>query len=57
MATGCIYLYIKLKNLPINKKLISENCLISEVTINKCYKKISLHEEFMKDVNLKINKT
>ena len=50
MAAGCIYLYIKLKNLKINKKTISSMCLISEVTINKCYKKLTLEKKFMEDV-------
>ena len=59
MAAGCIYLYIKLMNLKINKKLISKNCLISEVTINKCYKKLISEKNFIEKINeiLKINKT
>ena len=40
MASGCIYLYIKTNELSISKKDISEVCKISEVTINKCYKKL-----------------
>tara|TARA_Y100001958_G_C21230837_1_gene556557 strand:+ start:47 stop:976 length:930 start_codon:yes stop_codon:yes gene_type:complete len=40
MAAGCIYLYIKNNNLKITKKYISEICKISEVTINKCYRKL-----------------
>ena len=40
MASGCIYLYIKYKQLDISKKNIGEVCKISEVTINKCSKKI-----------------
>lgn len=40
MASGCIYLYIKQLELDISKKLIAETCKISEVTINKCYKKL-----------------
>lgn len=43
MAGGCIYLYIKLSGLDIHKKQISEICKISEVTINKCYKKLEPH--------------
>ena len=50
MAAGCIYLYTKLMNLKINKKLISLNCLISEVTINKCYKKLISDEKFMEEI-------
>jgi len=43
MASGCIYLYIKLNSLDIHKKTISDICKISEVTINKCYKKLESH--------------
>ena len=43
MAGGCIYLYIKLSGIEIHKKQISEICKISEVTINKCYKKLEPH--------------
>ena len=47
MAAGCIYLYIKNKNLNIHKKDISDVCKISEVTINKCYKKLEEYEELL----------
>ena len=40
MAAGCIYLYIKHNNLEITKADISKVSIISEVTINKCYKKL-----------------
>lgn len=40
MSSGCIYLYTKRLGLSISKKYISETCKISEVTINKCSKKI-----------------
>ena len=40
MSSGCIYFYIKTKKLDISKKHISDICKISEVTINKCSKKI-----------------
>lgn len=40
MASGCIFIYIKSMNLKITKKEISEVCKISEVTINKCSKKL-----------------
>jgi len=40
MASGCIYLYCKIKNNKITKKDISDICKISEVTINKCFKKL-----------------
>ena len=47
MAAGCIYLYIKINELDIHKKQISDICKISEVTINKCYKKL---EEYTDDL-------
>ena len=47
MAVGCIFLYIKNKKLNINKKYISEICEISEVTINKCYKKLSVNKDII----------
>lgn len=40
MASGCIFLYIKYYKLDVNKKEVSKVCKISEVTINKCYKKL-----------------
>ena len=43
IASGCIYYFSKRKNLKIPKKRISEICKISEVTINKCSKKLELH--------------
>ena len=45
MASGCIYLYLKHKQIEMDKKNISEICKISEVTINKCAKKIELVKE------------
>ena len=54
MASGCIYLLLQLKNIDISKKLISENCNISEVTINKCYKKLDkLKEKLIPGVIMK----
>jgi len=47
MAAGCIYLYIKYCGLDINKKDISDICKISEVTINKCYKKLETIPEIV----------
>ena len=43
MAAGCIYLYIKDVGYDIHKKDIADVCKISEVTINKCYKKLEIH--------------
>ena len=45
MAAGCIYLYIKEVEYDIHKKTISDVCKISEVTINKCYKKLENHKD------------
>lgn len=50
MAAGCIYLLLQLKKIDINKKVISENCNISEVTINKCYKKLLDNKIFMEEL-------
>ena len=53
MAAGCIYLYIKKRGLDKTKKDISDVCKISEVTVNKCYKKIEANEiidDFVKQV-------
>ena len=45
ISAGCIYYYIKKNKLDISKKKLSEICKISEVTINKCYKKIDEHDD------------
>ena len=45
MASGCIYIYLKHKNIEIDKKDISDICRISEVTVNKCSKKIESIKE------------
>jgi transcription initiation factor TFIIB len=47
MASGCIYLYLKHKDREIDKKQISSICKISEVTINKCAKKIEANEQIL----------
>ena len=39
-ASGCILLYCNYNNININKKQISKISRISEVTINKCFKKL-----------------
>jgi len=41
IAVGCIYLACNVMNYPCNKKQISKKCNISEVTINKCFKKLN----------------
>ena len=45
MAAGCIYLYIKDIGYDIHKRNIADVCKISEVTINKCYKKLEIHSD------------
>ena len=48
IAAGCIYYYIKkMENITVSKKEISKICKISEVTINKCTKKIELNEKLI----------
>ena len=56
MASGCIYLYCKNLNIDKSKKDISEVCKISEVTINKCFKKIEPNKEII-DYLLTISKS
>jgi len=41
IAVGCIYLACQILNNPCSKKTIAAKCNISEVTINKCYKKLN----------------
>lgn len=46
IAAGCIFYYIKKNSITnITKKHISDICKISEVTINKCTKKIESHSQ------------
>lgn len=45
MAAGCIYLYLRCSKAEVDKKLISDICKISEVTVNKCAKKIESNNE------------
>ena len=60
IATGTIFLVSNLCNLNITKKIISKECDISEVTINKCYKKLDkykkylLDDDIMKEYNIEI---
>jgi len=49
IAAGCIYFHIKKNNININKKSLSEVCKISEVTINKCFKKIDENKELFNE--------
>lgn len=60
IAAGTIFLVSNLCNLKINKKDISKLCDISEVTINKCYKKLDkykkhlLDKETLQEYNIKL---
>jgi transcription initiation factor TFIIB len=45
MAVGCIYLACQILNFPCNKKNMAKKCAISEVTINKCYKKLNENKD------------
>lgn len=47
IAAGVIYLVSNAGRQTITKKHISKICEISEVTINKCYKKLSTYTEFI----------
>lgn len=49
IASGTIYLVSNLCKLGITKKIISQNCDISEVTINKCYKKLDNYKKYLFD--------
>ena len=54
IATGTIFLVSNLCNLKITKKIISKECDISEVTINKCYKKLDkIKNELIPNIILK----
>jgi len=47
IAAGSIYLYVKIKDFNISKKDISDISKISEVTINKCFKKLENHIDIL----------
>lgn len=50
IAAGCIFYFIKKNDLDISKKQISEICIISEVTINKCCKKLETKDELFREI-------
>jgi transcription initiation factor TFIIIB Brf1 subunit/transcription initiation factor TFIIB len=51
IASGCIFYYIKKnKGMNITKKDISDSCKISEVTINKCCKKLEANDRLFTEV-------
>ena len=47
IAAGIVYFISLLFNLNINKKEINKISQISEVTINKCYKKLEKYQEIL----------
>jgi len=49
ISAGCILLYCKLNNIDVDKKDISKVCKISEVTINKCFKKMEKNIDLLID--------
>ena len=53
IATGTIFLVSNLCKLGITKKIISKECDISEVTINKCYKKLNTYKKYLIDDEIK----
>ena len=55
-AAGCILYYcniniIKVNDIQINKTDISKHSKISEVTVNKCFKKILENKESIKHIS------
>ena len=50
IASGSVYFYVKYKGLEINRKNISDVCKISEVTINKCSKKLEDNKELFSNI-------
>ena len=44
-AAGTIYFVVSMCHLNINKLKIKELCIVSEVTINKCYKKLHRYKD------------
>ena len=49
IAAGCIYFHIKKTSMNVTKKELSTICKISEVTINKCFKKIEEHSDLFNE--------
>lgn len=47
ISVGCIYLLSEEYNLGLNKKLISDKCNVSEVTISKIYKNLKIYRTFL----------
>jgi transcription initiation factor TFIIB len=51
IAAGSIYLCSMVRNHGVTKKEISKACEISEVTINKCYKKLVMYVSYLLPVD------
>ena len=47
VAAGAIYYYCMAKQIDITKKVIAEICEVSEVTITKCYKRLTKHKDLL----------
>lgn len=45
VAAGALYYYCMNKKINVTKKQIAEACEVSEVTITKCYKRLSKHKD------------
>jgi transcription initiation factor TFIIB len=54
IAAGCIYLISVCCSLGITKKEIAKACEISEVTINKCYKKLYEYRTYLFPEDIKV---
>ena len=50
IAAGCIFYFIKNNDITISKKEISSICKISEVTINKCTKKLENNDQLFSKI-------
>ena len=50
IAAGCIFYYIKNVGIGVSKKDISDICIISEVTINKCCKKLESNDKLFSKI-------
>ena len=54
ITAGCIYFTCEYLKIPVNKTDITSVCSISEVTINKCYKKlINIRDNIIENTSLK----
>lgn len=51
LAASVIYFSSMILNYHIDKKMISYSCEISQITINKCYKKLDMYKSYFLDDN------